>query len=139
LEARKTKRFLDFHENDFYFIDVNGDGKTDCFYDDAKYHHLFFFFHKSETRSFVENINDGLNNKVQYVYKTITDDDVYKNGSGNDETSVVETRLPVNVVYQMKQPNGIANEVNISQYEYTGLKLHKSGRGFSWFRKSKGG
>jgi YD repeat-containing protein len=135
--SQKTKRFLDFHENDFYFIDVNGDGKTDCFYDDAKYHHLFFFFHKSETRSFVENINDGLNNKVQYVYKTITDDDVYKNGSGNDETSVVETRLPVNVVYQMKQPNGIANEVNISQYEYTGLKLHKSGRGFLGFEKVK--
>jgi len=118
--------------------DYNGDGVDDIFFKEendgnepVKNYVMFF----NNTNLFVTSITNGLNEKTEFTYSTLNNDDVYTKGSGA-VFPVVDYQGSDYVVSSLTTDNGIGGKTEVD-YKYEGMRIHKQGLGMLGFTKTK--
>lgn len=79
----------------------------------------------------VTAITDGMGNSVNITYNTLTDEDIYTKGTG-DNYPVMDINPALHVVSTATIGNGAAGST-VNSYRYGGLKAHVKGRGLMGF------
>jgi len=108
------------------FGDFNGDGKTDIFTGDS----IYYFMNQDKGKT-VSKIYNGLNDYVQFNYKTLAQDDEYS--TNNVSTPYLPFNYPMQIAYSVTVPDGIGS-TNTTWFNYSDGALHPE-LGFTGFGK----
>src|ERR1035437_3557099 len=81
----------------------------------------------------IVSIANGLNQKIEYNYKPLTDTSVYRKTAKVTYPLSIQSG-PVYVVSELKTDNGIGGQTTI-EYSYEDAIVHKQGKGFLGFEK----
>ncbi len=134
LSGGGTKKW-DFNEIGMIdvFADFNGDGNLDFL--SKKLNGIYSFFNeKYDSEYFVKSITDDVNNESIDISYTRTSDALY-------HTKGTRSAFPNNdyvgclpIVKSVQIPNGL-NTKNKTEYKYSGLTVHRQGRGLLGFKE----
>jgi len=114
------------------YYDINGDGKCDIVSTNDNSFSVISFT-TPETERSVSTITNGMNIKNTAVYKLLSDNTVYINGTTTCTSPVIKLCIPMSVVSQSLTSAG--NSTETTNYTYEGLKLHTQGKGLLGFDK----
>lgn len=124
-----------FAKYQIYLGDFNGDGIADIMNRDEHGTTSLFYFTSDYQRPDLTSVQDGLNNKVEFLYSYLTNPSVY-NGvtSSNEQTFPINCiKAPLKVVQQVK--NYLPDEkISTATYNYSNLYVHGQGKGFLGFQ-----
>jgi RHS repeat-associated protein len=143
---------LQTNREDYSFIqyptigDFDGDGQADLLnfssnlYSSVQKSTDKFYLHYAPNRGFIDgrvtSIKDGLNNRVSFIYKPLTDKSVYSVGSDISGTSSI---------FRFQGPLYVASNAILSrnssvyeryEYSYETALFHTAGKGFLGFIKT---
>jgi len=126
-------------------VDANADGVTDIMYfgdgGDPKWR--FNYGRGPAVTGVIETISDGLGATTQIQYGIATDANVYKGHTAMNDTGLLPVfpyahlGAPIPVVAKFSADNGRSGGAVFTMYEYSGLKVHKQGRGLLGFSEVK--
>ncbi len=124
----------------FYLGDFNGDANTDFFCTDGKspWWNGYQMYKTSENTNFLVNkIGDGLGNiiKLSYIKLSQAPNTIYNIGSGA-VFPLCDYQGPITIVKKIEFDDGLGS-IKSQQYYYEGLKIHKQGKGFLGYSKSR--
>ncbi len=118
----------------FHFEDYNGDGRNQFFYKCVNTSKLFSFA-TGTPGHLVNNIIDGYGSKTNIHYLPMSNANVYTRGTGA-VFPVSDFSSAAQLVSQVISDNGIGGTKTIT-YSYEGAKIHRMGKGFLGFAKTK--
>ncbi|OFX38477.1 MAG: hypothetical protein A2X08_13745, partial [Bacteroidetes bacterium GWA2_32_17] len=118
--------------------DFNGDGNYDLL--NRVYTNInnnIYYFNIKSTQNFVSKIIDGFNNKVEFIYKPITDNNVYEKCFDIESVSQCFYQFPFWVVSESHTSNAISNnpenDYNTTLFTYKGANYCKEKKAFLGF------
>ena len=117
-----------------HFSDFDGDGYPElCFsgWSDAAIIKSF----NSKQNLFVRTIINGMNQKISFQYKPITEDGYYTETATSYSFPVTKFRQPLYVVTAINTANGSFYSDN--SFFYKNARLHRQGKGFLGFEEIK--
>ena len=120
-------------------VDDNADGLPDLLFPSGSYYHTYLSRAPSVT-GVIETITDGLGATTQVQYGLTNDPTVYAGHTALPETNtqpafpIAHLGAPFPVVYRFVADNTYAKGVP-TLYQYSGLKVHRQGRGLMGFSK----
>ncbi|MDX9932436.1 MAG: RHS repeat-associated core domain-containing protein, partial [Bacteroidales bacterium] len=109
-----------------HFGDFNGDGKMDVFTGDS----IYYFMNQDKGKT-VSRIYNGLNDYVQFNYKTVAQDDDYS--TNNVSSPYIPFNYPMQIAYSVVVPDGIGT-TNTTLFNYHDGAIHPE-LGFIGFGK----
>jgi RHS repeat-associated protein len=121
--------------------DFNGDGKKECiaasiYFDIYETVGKSFItrFHPFEKKHLVHTIINGYNQKTEINYKSLTDNTVYKKGTGG-AYPFIDIQHAIYAVSSVNTTNGAGGNTTLS-FNYEGAKYHLQGLGYMGFTKN---
>ena len=121
-----------FNDRTLPYYDINGDGKSDIVNTTANSFSVISFS-TTETERSVSTITNGMGIKNTIVYKFLSDNTIYSNGTSTVASPVVKLCVPMPVVSQAVSSVNSLSET--TYYGYKGLKIHTKGKGMLGFEE----
>lgn len=126
-------------------IDANADGLSDLFFPTSGGSDTYKlnYGRGPAVTGVIESISDGLGAVTQIQYGVTTDSNIYKGPTTLFDTGAqpvfpyAHLGAPIPVVAKFSTDNGRSGAAVYSIYEYSGLKVHKQGRGLLGFAEVK--
>ncbi len=117
-------------------VDFEGDGKFELLNDrDAGSCNVMSFEDIGKPRCLTKVLN-GFNHDVQFSYKHLSSGSNYIKGSGASHPTF-DYQGALKVVSEIQSPSGVNNAIISRRYYYEGAKIHREGKGFLGFEKTK--
>lgn len=114
--------------------DLNGDGCLILFRNTPVYTLLDIYYIKNATENILQKAANGVGHITEYSYRKMNYGSTFYTKGAVTASPLNNIQLPINLVYQFKQQNGIGG-TNTTQYTYEEAKLHKQGKGFWALKK----
>ncbi len=115
--------------------DLNGDGRSDIISQHPSIYPLdIYYIKKNGTENILQKAANGVGHITEYSYRKMNYGSTFYTKGAVTASPLNNIQLPINLVYQFKQQNGIGG-TNTTQYTYEEAKLHKQGKGFLGFKK----
>ncbi|MDE6533534.1 MAG: FG-GAP-like repeat-containing protein [Muribaculaceae bacterium] len=119
----------------FYMGDFNGDGKTDflCTSDwvNSNWDGYQLYLMPEGCNNLLKSITDGLGNRTEIFYKSLSDKEVFKKGT-TVEYPIVSCGMSWPVVSSVTVPDGVGGRAE-QRYEYANALMHQAGLGLLCF------